>query len=205
LTQLFSALSISAFGIFPASVGLNIVYLAVIFVMGTLIAAVALIAIVYSTRHPEEGDSHALAKYERHWVIGIVIIFIIFSVSTLAYLPYPYAHTNIKPTMVIDVQAQQFSWCLSNSTTWGPPNCVSDYPIPVGNTVLFNVTSIDVTHGFGVYDSAGAIQFQVQVMPGFYNDIMYQFTSPGIYYVRCLEFCGYGHYGMFTSFNVTSS
>ncbi len=171
--------------------------------MGTLITIVAIIAVVYSTRHPEEGDSHALAKYEKHWVIGIVIIFIAFSVSTLGYLPYPYAHTDIKPTMIVDVQAQQFNWCMSKAPTFGTP-CVNNYPIPVGNTVLFNVTSIDVTHGFGVYDSTGAIIFQVQVMPGFYNDIMYKFTNPGTYYVRCLEFCGYGHYGMFTTFNVTS-
>jgi cytochrome c oxidase subunit II len=173
--------------------------------MGTLIALVALVAVVYSTRRPEERDSHALAKYEKHWVAGIVIIFVIFSVSTLAYWPYPYAHTNIKPTVVVNVQAQQFAWCLSNSSTWGPPNCVSNSPIHVNSTVLFNVTSTDVTHGFGVYDAAGTILFQVQVMPGFYNDIMYQFTSPGTYYVRCLEFCGYGHYGMFTTFNVTSA
>lgn len=196
-------MSISALGIFPASAGFNIIYLTVIFVIGTLITAVALIAVVYSTRHPEEGDSHALAKYERHWVIIIIIIFIAFSVSTLSYLPYPYAHSNIKPTMIVDVQGQQFAWCLSNPPSFGT-GCVSNYPIPVGNTVLFNVTSKDVTHGFGVYDSDGAILFQVQVMPGFYNSIMYQFTSPGTYYIRCLEFCGYGHYTMFTTFNVTS-
>jgi cytochrome c oxidase subunit II len=197
-------LSISALGIFPASAGFNIYYLTVIFVMGSIIAFVAMVAIVYSTRHPEEKDSHALAKYEKHWVIGIVIIFIVFSASTLAYLPYPYAHKDIKPTMIINVEAQQFAWCLSNSTSQFGKNCVANYPIPVNSTVLFNVTSIDVTHGFGVYDSAGMILFQVQVMPGFYNNIMYQFTSPGTYYVRCLEFCGYGHYTMFTTFNVTS-
>lgn len=182
---------------------MNIIYLTVIFVMGTLITAVALIAVVYSTRHPEEGDSHALARYEKYWVVGIIIIFAVFSGSTLGYLPYPYAHPNIHPTMIVDVQAQQFSWCLEANFSQ-PPACVANYPIPVGNTVLFNVTSIDVTHGFGVYDSAGAILFQVQVMPGFYNNIMYQFTVPGTYYVRCLEFCGYGHYGMFTTFNVTN-
>jgi len=203
-----SDLDISSLGILPASAGYNIIYLTAIFAMGTLITAVALIAVVYSTRHPEEKDSHALAKYERHWVVAIIIIFILFSVSTLPYLPYPYAHSNIKPTMIVDVQAQQFSWCFTAPPQFGTQPgspCVFNYPIPVGNTVLFNVTSIDVTHGFGVYDSAGAIIFQVQVMPGYYNNIMYQFTTPGIYYVRCLEFCGYGHYTMFTTFNVTSA
>ena len=81
----------------------------------------------------------------------------------------------------------------------------SQYQIPVGSTVLFEVRSLDVTHGFGVYDSAGTILFQVQVMPNFTNSVLYQFTKPGIYYVRCLEFCGYGHYEMITNFMVANS
>ena len=174
--------------------------------MGTLISLVALVAVVYSTRRPEEGDSHALARYEKHWVALIVVIFVVFSASTLAYLPYPYAHSNIKPDMIVDVQAQQFAWCLSPAPTWGSPNCKANYVIPVGSTVFFNVSSLDVTHGFGVYSAEGSILFQVQVMPQYYNNIMYQFTTPGIYYIRCLEFCGYGHYLMISqALNVTSA
>jgi cytochrome c oxidase subunit II len=193
-------------GIFPASIGLNITFLAIVFVMGALISAVAFIALVYSTRHPEEKDSHALAKYEKHWVVLIGIIFVAFSVSTLSYLPYPYAHPYIKPTMTVYVQAQQFAWCLSPVPTNGSTTtCKANYVIPLGATVLFNVSSIDVTHGFGVYDAQGAILFQVQVMPGFFNSIMYQFTTAGTYYIRCLEFCGYGHYTMVSDFTVANS
>ena len=39
----------------------------------------------------------------------------------------------------------------------------------------------------------------------FTNSVLYQFTKPGTYYVRCLEFCGYGHYVMITNFMVTNS
>ncbi len=184
---------------------MNTTYLAVIEVMAILITTVAVFALVWSTKHPEEGDSHALAKYEKYWVVIILIVFITFSVSTLGLLPYPYAHQNITPTVTVDVQAQQFAWCLTNSTTWGAPYCFPGaYPIPVNQYVLFKVRSIDVTHGFGVYSPQGAILFQVQVMPNFTNSIMYRFTTPGIYYIRCLEFCGYGHYGMISMLNVTS-
>ncbi|MGI0090196.1 MAG: hypothetical protein ACREBS_00660 [Nitrososphaerales archaeon] len=194
---------IEAIALFPASVGMNITYLTVITVMATLITIVGFIALFFSSKKPDEVDKHSLAKYEKHWVILIVVIFIAFSLSTISYLPYPYAHSNVKPTMTVDVQAAQFAWCLSPTPDFGK-NCQSPYNIPVGNTVLFMVKSIDTTHGFGVYDSQGSILFQVQVMPGFTNSIMYQFTTPGIYYVRCLEFCGYGHYLMITNFNVTS-
>lgn len=194
----------SPLGIFPASVGLNIDYLAAIFVMATLISVVSFFVLHYSTRHPDETDKHSLAKFETHWTILILVVIVIFATSTIFYLPYPYAHSSVQPTMYVDVQGRQFSWCLSTPPDWGT-NCQPDYKIPVGQTVLFYVQSVDVTHGFGVYDSNGAILFQAQVMPGFTNSIMYKFTTPGTYYIRCLEFCGYGHYGMVSELNVTAS
>ncbi len=187
-----------------AQVGLNTSFLAVIVVMAVLISAVAFGAIYWSTKHPEETDSHSLAKYEKYWVVVVLLILVTFAIVTSSYIPYPYAHSNVTPSMIVHVQAQQFSWCLTNSSYWGQPYCVSDYQIPVGNTVQFEVRSIDTTHGFGVYDPQGAIIFQVQVMPEFTNNITYTFSQAGTYYVRCLEFCGYGHYGMYTQFTVTS-
>ena len=185
---------------------MNTTYLAAIEVIAILITAVAAFAIVWSTRHPEEKDSHALAKYEKYWTVLILVIFIAFSLSTIGMLPYPYAHSNISPSITVDVQAQQFAWCVTNSSVWGAPYCApSAYVIPVNQYVLFKVRSIDVTHGFGVYSPQGAILFQVQVMPNFTNSIMYEFHSTGIYYIRCLEFCGFGHYGMVSLLNVTSS
>jgi cytochrome c oxidase subunit II len=190
--------------LFPADLGMNTIYLTIIVALAIVITAVAAIAIVWSTKHPEEVDSHSLAKYEKYWVVLILIVFIGFSISTIGLLPYPYAHQDVKPTMTVDVQARQFAWCLSNPSDGYGNHCELPYPIPLNSVVLFNVTSIDVTHGFAVYDSAGAILFQVQVMPNFTNSIMYQFKNPGIYYVRCLEFCGYGHFGMISELNVTS-
>ncbi|MGA2875688.1 MAG: hypothetical protein ABSE82_09140 [Nitrososphaerales archaeon] len=189
----------------PAQLGFGIGFLEDLFIVGTLITIVAFIALFFSTRRPDAIDKHSLAKYEKHWTIMLVVIFAVFSISTFSLLPYPYAHSNVVPTMTVDVQAQQFSWCLSPQGTWGGSNCIAPYQIPVGSTVLFVVRSLDVTHGFGVYNSAGAILFQVQVMPNFTNSILYQFTKPGTYYVRCLEFCGYGHYLMFTNFVVTNA
>ena len=194
-----------ALAFLPAGVGMNITFLAWIFVIGALIAIVGVGAANYSTTHPDTPDKHSLARFESHWTIIILIIFVVFGVSTLTLMPYPYAHSNVKPTMTVDVQASQFSWCLSNPPNWGSPNCVNNFQIPVGNTVLFLVNSSDVTHGFGVYDSQGTLLFQVQVMPGFVNSIMYQFTTPGTYYIRCREFCGWGHYIMISQFTVTNS
>lgn len=183
---------------------MNVTFLAVILAMAVAITIVGMGAVIWSTKHPEDTDSHALAKFEKHWVVIVLVILIAFSISTIPFLPYPYAHANVKPNMIVHVQARQFAWCLTNESYWGT-NCASEYQIPMGSTVQFQVNSSDTTHGFGVYNSAGALIFQVQVMPGFVNSIEYTFSQPGIYYIRCLEFCGYGHYAMYSSFNVTST
>ncbi len=207
--DLWVALDPNVFAILAGEAGYNLTYLEVIFAAATAITIVGFVALYWSTKHPEEKDTHALAKYEAHWVIVIVIIFILFSVTTLPYLPYPYAH-SVEPNVVIDVQAQQFSWCLSPAPAWGSP-CVQNINITLGDVVLFYVRSLDVTHGFGVYqwnpnssNAYGQILFQVQVMPNYTNSVEYQFTTPGTYYIRCLEFCGYGHYTMISSFNITA-
>jgi cytochrome c oxidase subunit II len=188
----------------PGQLGFGVGFLEDIFIVGTLITIVAFIAVFLSTKKPDEVDKHSLAKNEKQWTLLIMAVLVVFVISTLGLFPYPYAHSNVVPTMTVDVYAQQFSWCLSPAGSWGS-NCQTPYQIPAGSTVLFQVRSADVTHGFGLYDSVGTLLIQVQVMPGFNNSIIYHFTTPGTYYVRCMEFCGYGHYEMIANFNVTSS
>ena len=87
---------------------------------------------------------------------------------------------------------QQFSWTL-NSTK-----------VIVNQPVEFIVTSKDTTHGFGVYSPSGTLLMQEQVMPGFENDFTYTFSETGVYTIRCLEYCGFGHPTMVTSFTVVT-
>lgn len=210
--------------ILAGDVGMNAIYLAFIFALAVAITTVAFVFVYWSTKHPEDKDSHALARYEKQWVILIFIIFVAFSLSTIYYTPYPAAHASVHPNLVVDVTAQQFAWTLCQAPNWSNassslnnPSCFPNknnatMKIAPGDTVLFNVTSIDVTHDFGVYlcsngpsCTTASIMAQVQVMPGFYNQIMVTFAKAGVYYIRCLEFCGFGHYAMTSSLNVTSS
>lgn len=74
--------------------------------------------------------------------------------------------------------------------------------VPYGVPVVFNLTSIDVNHGFAIYDAQDRIIGQVQAMPGYANDLRVTFTEKGTYVVRCLEFCGINHAFMQGSFEV---
>lgn len=79
---------------------------------------------------------------------------------------------------------------------------IDTYEVPLGKTVVFNLTTVDVNHGFGVVDEEGTLLFQTQAMPGYVNKVKYVFDTPGTYRVVCMEFCGIGHHAMTNEFEV---
>ena len=62
--------------------------------------------------------------------------------------------------------------------------------------VLFNVTSNDLTYGFGLFRQDNSMLFQMQVVPGHKNDVLWQFDMPGTYYIRSTEYSGPEGYKM---------
>jgi len=79
---------------------------------------------------------------------------------------------------------------------------VSDYafqlpstPLQVqaGEFVEFNLTSQDVTYGFGVFREDGSLLFQESVLPGYENRIVWNFSEPGSYDIRSTEYGGERH------------
>lgn len=148
---------------------------------------------IYSTRHPRNADRPP-AWYQREplYVLVVASVFIAFWAFTLPFVPLV-SSGKMVPVQTIDVQAQQFAWSL-NSTA-----------LPVNKPVMFHVTSKDVTHGFGVYDASGALIFQQQVMPGYPNDFTYTFRQTGVYTIRCIEYCGFGHPTMIATFVVVNA
>ncbi|MCB0284483.1 MAG: cytochrome C oxidase subunit II [Calditrichaeota bacterium] len=62
--------------------------------------------------------------------------------------------------------------------------------INTNDKVLFNVTSEDLTYGFGLFRQDNSMLFQMQVLPGHTNDILWQFDKPGVYSIRSTEYSG---------------
>ena len=120
-------------------------------------------------------------------------IAIVLSILTLRWLPYQ--GTRIadlgRPPVTVAVTGAQWNWTLSRTR------------IPMGVPVEFAVSAGDVNHGFGIYDPQGRLVAQVQAMPGYTNRLVYVFAVPGMYTVRCLEYCGLAHHTMTTSLTVT--
>lgn len=62
--------------------------------------------------------------------------------------------------------------------------------INCNETVLFDVTSDDLTYGFGLFRSDWSMVFQMQVVPGHRNDILWQFNKDGVFSIRSTEYSG---------------
>ena len=62
--------------------------------------------------------------------------------------------------------------------------------IDCGDRVLFEVTTTDLTYGFGLFRQDHTMLFQMQVVPGHRNDVLWTFEKNGIYTIRSTEYSG---------------
>jgi len=62
--------------------------------------------------------------------------------------------------------------------------------INTGDKVLFDVRSEDLTYGFGLFRSDNTMLFQMQVVPGHKNDLLWHFDREGVYTIRSTEYSG---------------
>lgn len=123
-------------------------------------------------------------RIRKIWFISLATVMIIATVLSLSRLPYDQpteAATSIKE---VDVKGYQFYWEMSQEE------------FVVGETIQFNVTSMDVTHGFGIYDENMELLAQTQAMPEYTNKVYFTFEKPGTYQILCLEYCSVGHHQM---------
>lgn len=107
-------------------------------------------------------------------------------IYTLVDLPY-YKGTSRNDhgaVQIVDVTGYEWRWELSRDQ------------VAKNEPVEIRVTSADVNHGLGIYDTDMHLVAQTQAMPGYTNKIHYTFTKDGIYKILCMEFCGIGHHDM---------
>ncbi|MEA2025103.1 MAG: cytochrome C oxidase subunit II [Chloroflexota bacterium] len=62
--------------------------------------------------------------------------------------------------------------------------------IDCGDLVLFDVTSDDLTYGFGLIRQDNSLVMQMQVVPGSRNDILWEFDENAVYDIRSTEYSG---------------
>jgi cytochrome c oxidase subunit 2 len=169
--------------------GFQIAVLAVFLVIAlALVAVFAAVAIKARSNVQFEAVTETGYRLRRVWLFFLLLLLGSIVVVSLFAMPYP---TDAKLNAEVRVSGGQYYWSIS------PPE------VPAGSEVRFRVTSVDVNHGFGLYDPDGHLIGNVQAMPGYENELDMKLEKPGTYIIGCLEYCGVKHHEMIREFEVT--
>ena len=127
---------------------------------------------------------------ERNWLFVLVGVFLVFNIVTLSpIIPWQkwLLWSNPTPDQTVSISMGDYEIRL-------PAEGIN---VKVGEYVDFVATSDDVTYGFGVFRQDGSMVFQMQVLPGRENSILWKFAEPGVYDVRSTEYSGPRHSEMY--------
>ena len=127
---------------------------------------------------------------ERRWLYVLIAVFLVVNVITLSPL-VPWQEwllwSDPEPQASFTVEFEDYEIRLP----------AGGIEARTGEYVEFTALSADVTYGFGVFRKDGTMVFQMQVIPGHENRIIWKFDTPGSYDVRSTEYSGPRHSEMF--------
>jgi cytochrome c oxidase subunit II len=111
-------------------------------------------------------------------VLGVSLHIITY--NTIPWSPMDLNRAEIKADKVFEITVQNHEFKLPSEKLL----------IHCGEKALFLVTSNDLTYGFGLFRKDNSMVFQMQVVPGHKNDILWKFDKEGIYTIRSTEYSG---------------
>ena len=123
------------------------------------------------------------------WLVTSSVLCIVLLVWGLtAYAADTTAHPD---TLVVDVTAQQWLWTFTYPGTGVESRTLE---LPVNRPIQFDVTSLDVTHGFW----APALGVQIDANPDVITTVLATPNKLGGFVVRCSQLCGLYHSLMYS-------
>ncbi len=152
---------------------------------------IVILLFIYKTRKPPkistDGGVHkGMDRREKIWMYSLITVAIIGNIIFFSPL-IPSMQYNIyldeEPVKTIVIRMENHSFILPEEPI----------VIPLGEPVEFKVYSEDLTYGFGVFREDGMLVFQMQVVPGYENRLVWVFTEPGNYTIRSTEYSGPEH------------
>ena len=129
-------------------------------------------------------------RRERIWLGVLVVVALAVNIITLTPLvtwQEWLLWSNPTPAQTFAIQVEDYTFTFPSQ----------GIQVKAGEFVEFVVTSSDVTYGFGVFRQDSTLVFQMQVVPGYRNHILWKFDAPGKYDVRSTEYSGPRHSEMF--------
>jgi cytochrome c oxidase subunit II len=111
-------------------------------------------------------------------VLGVSLHIITF--NTIPWAKMDLNRSDYKPDKTFVITVKNHEFVLPEETM----------VVNVNDNVLFDVRSEDLTYGFGLFRSDNSMLFQMQVIPGHRNDLLWHFDSEGNYTIRSTEYSG---------------
>jgi cytochrome c oxidase subunit 2 len=127
-------------------------------------------------------------KYGYAWLGLLVVIGVTLHLFT--YNTIPWVQADLHRDVAVD---QRFEIGVADHEFTLPAD---ELAITCGQTVAFNVTSGDLTYGFGLFRPDNSMLFQMQVVPGHPNEVLWTFDKDGLYSIRSTEYSGPAGYQM---------
>ena len=168
-------------------IAIGVVFAVLALLLGS---AFAVIAVQAGSEASEERVHRVGYWLRKRWLVLLTVLGVV--VVGISLFDLPYATGSGAGRTVVKVVGGQFFWSLTPDR------------VPAGTRVRFDVTSIDVNHGFGLYDPHGHLIGSVQAMPGYHNELDLTLSEAGVYRILCLELCGLNHSTMFNTFTVVA-
>jgi cytochrome c oxidase subunit 2 len=106
--------------------------------------------------------------------------------ETIPWKPIDLNRSEMKADKVFDIHMKDHQFILPADTM----------KVSCNELVHFKVTSEDLTYGFGLFRQDNSMVFQMQVVPGHMNDVMWKFDKPEVLSIRSTEYSGWKGFNM---------
>lgn len=170
-------------------------YITAFSVLMLLLITVAMIYFVIkyrASKNPIPTQYHGNVVIEVIWIVIPTII--VLSMFYYGYTDY----SNLRNTKEFDeeysVTAKMWDWDFKYEN-----GTITDtLYVPVGKTLKFNITSLDVLHSFYI----PAFRIKEDAVPGRNGYVVITPLETGVYDIACAEYCGVNHWDMYKKFVV---
>jgi len=154
------------------------------------VVAILIVMGVFAYNITRDGESSNVKDKYFYTFAGFLIL-LGMSIHVVTYNTIPWTPTDVhRGDIVAD---KEFVITVADHEFNLPSEQLA---IDCGDMVLFDVTSQDLTYGFGLFRQDNSMMFQMQVVPGNANDILWEFNRNGVYNIRSTEYSGPDGYQM---------
>ena len=147
--------------------------------------ALAIIAVVgwFGYSLTREGKTRVSSRLFYSFTAMLIVLGL--SLHVVTYNTIPWVASDLhrgsaEPAQVFDIVVADHEFFLP----------ADELVIQCNTEVLFDVTSKDLTYGFGLFRQDNSMVTQMQVVPGHRNDLLWEFEENASYTIRSTEYSG---------------